>query len=151
MTRRGGAPWIRREPSVPDSFAIFGAFAGSMILAILLGAATWIPGLAAAAVLCVFVCAWSLCSPVRGAAAAVICAALFSDGFVEDRYGTLAWHGAGDAEWLTALIAAALVGIIIRYVSMTTAAADQIDLDGGYVMTQFRDTAVRSRRSTPQL
>jgi len=98
-----------------ESFAIFGAFLGAMVIAILLGAAPHqVPVNAADVVVSVFVLVWSRYMPLRGAVAAVVCAALFGDGFVIDRLGVLAWHGTVDIERLAGLLAAALIGIGIR-------------------------------------
>lgn len=86
-----------------------------MILAVLLGAASgWLPADPAMAVMGVFVFVWALYTPLAGAATALICAALFGDGFVLDRLGVLSWHGVGDAEILAGLVFAALLGAAIR-------------------------------------
>lgn len=120
-------------PRVPNPFAVSGAFIGSMVIAIALGAAPRaIPTLAAVVVLCLFVGMWSSCTSATGAVAAVICAALSGDGFVEDRLGVLSWHGTGDLERLAALAAAALVGLALHRMSSVVAEYDVADPDGAY-------------------
>lgn len=114
MSRRIGTSdrWLLLGPG-----AYFGAFVGSMILAVVLGAMEpWIGAVAALSVLCIFVAIWSAGTSIAGAIAVVVCAALFADGFVIDRLGTLAWHGAVDAERLAALVVAATLGLSVRAV-----------------------------------
>ncbi len=97
--------------------AYFGAFVGSMVLAVLLGALDpWIGATAALSVLAIFVAIWSASTSIAGAIAALVCAALFADGFVVDQMGRLAWHGTVDLERLGALVFAAIVGLSVRAV-----------------------------------
>lgn len=97
-------------------FSLFGGFAGSAVITMVLGALP-VPYWVAIGILCIFVFAWSARSPVRGAVATLVCAALFADGFLVNGLGRLRWNGRIDVEWFAVLAGAVLLGLACRHLA----------------------------------
>jgi hypothetical protein len=98
-------------------FSMFGGFVGSAVITMVLGALP-MPYSVAMGILAVFVFAWSAWGSLFGAVSTLVCAALFADGFLLNKLGRLRWNGRIDAEWLAVLVAATLLGLAIRYISL---------------------------------
>jgi K+-sensing histidine kinase KdpD len=114
---------VRREPrgaDVPVDGNPFGiqlaVGAGLVVVAAL--AASGVPatdGLARLALVALPVATVSVVTGSwRAAAATAVVAALVMNGFLVDRLGTLAWHGAPDAGRLAVLAVAAVTGLLVR-------------------------------------